>query len=215
MRLWKTLLPGDLTNSMRELAVVPAMARILLILVVALVAAPEPVSAKGKRKGGCFSGSPVVASTAYLRLWKYAANLVVWDGESQIPSTTYGRCTVDDAIIRDPKGKMIARLHCGIEVTARGMVDHLGVSVGAKGSEVLERSQKGELLCSSYTGGSRCFLSEEEDPAAMDAGSAFGTTASYIVGRSLPDGEALRGEEAALFFAPQRIKSFTMLMSCH
>jgi hypothetical protein len=188
------------------------MTRILLILVVALVLPPESASAKGKRKGGCFSGPPVVASTAYLRLWKYAANL--WDSENAIPSTTYGRCTVDDATIRDPKGKTIARLHCGIEVTARGMVDHLGISVGAKGSEVLQRSQKGELLCSSYTGGSRCYLSEE-DSAATDAGSAFGSTASYIVGRSLPDGEALRGEEAAIFFAPQRIKSFTMLMSCH
>lgn len=186
------------------------MYRILLIplFVAALVMTLGPQIASAKPATGCFPGPPSIASTVYQQLWKYSSSMDAWDGSGPLPSTTYGSCNVKDSKIYDARGKTIAHLHCGLEVNAKGIVDHLGLSVGDKGKSVLDRNiENGEVACISYFGGSRCNVEPQFDHDEP--------IATYIVAQRLPEGEILRGKKARAFFGRQRIKSFTMTMNCH
>lgn len=103
----------------------------------------------------------------------------------------------------------MAQLNCGIEVMRRGLVDHLGLQVGATGKQVIERTHAlgGGLVCTPWGQGVGCFFEpagQEEQPIAR-----------YLVPKSLPSGAVLRGEAAERFFARQRIRSFHMTVYCH
>lgn len=165
-----------------------------------------PASA-GKRST-CFDGPPLVAGNVWYHLRHFSASQDFWDGESPLPEGRYGRCAVKGGMLFDPRGRRLAKLHCGIEVERRGLIDHLGLEVGALGKQVIERTrpENEELVCTGYTGGSRCYYHSDRghEPPAR-----------YIVGRTLAGGAVLRGKAAERFFRDQRIKTIFVTMSCH
>ena len=175
--------------------------RLLLALFVLSAAAPASAAP-------CFDGPPLVAGHVWYHLRHFAASQDFWDGKSPLPETTYGRCKVKDATLFDSRGRRLAKLHCGIEVERRGLTDHLNLEVGAPGRWVIERTrpENEELVCTGYTGGSRCWY-------RADSGAE--PQARYTVARELEDGKVLRGKAAERFFAGQRITRIWVTLSCH
>ena len=165
--------------------------------------------ASADKRSSCYDGPPLVAANVSYHLRAYSASMDFWDGKSPLPKTTYGRCKVREATLFDPRGRRLAKLHCGMTVERKGLTDHLGLEVGALGKQVLERSrpQKHETFsCTSYTGGSRCWYqsSRGHEPRT-----------SYILRRKLKRSVALKGADAERFFRGQRIAKIFVTGNCH
>src|SRR5262245_22054906 len=65
------------------------------------------------------------------------------------PSGRYGSCTVANGQVRDADGTLVAELTCGITAHVRGITDHLGFEVGARGVDVAAAypNAKLRILC--------------------------------------------------------------------
>lgn len=183
------------------------MARTIAAL---LTLAALPAAAAADSSSTCFDGPPLVASTVLAHLERYSKSVAYWDGKTPLPRTTYGRCKVKDATLLDPKGRRIARLHCGMTIERRGLVDHLGLQVGDSGARVIERSRPApgdRMICTGYTGGSRCgYVAKNGDELRPG---------SYIVERELADGVQLTGAKAEAFLRGQRIDRLFITGGCH
>jgi hypothetical protein len=178
------------------------LAALALILCTAAPAAAD-------KRSSCFDGPPLVAGNVWSHLSSFSASQNFWDGESPLPKTTYGRCEVREATLFDPRGRRLARLHCGIVVERSGLIGPLGLEVGAFGKRVIERTRPEKdqrLVCTAYTGGSRCGY---YDKSGADPPS------TYIVKRRLRDGVRLEGAAAERFFRGQRIDKIFVTIGCH
>lgn len=171
-------------------------------------AAPEPDAATGPGGAPCFDGPPLVASTVYRDLERYSSSPDFWDGRSPMPRRQYGSCTVEEAVIRRADGREVAQLTCGIRVQEPGLLDHLGLQVGAPGRQVIERSPKAadRLVCVAAGDRGHCWVRPQ-----YDAGEPV---ARYTV-LGAPESELLEGAAAVDYFAPRAIESFRMTIYCH
>lgn len=132
----------------------------------------------------------------------------MWDGTSPVPSGRYGTCAVSDGVIRDRTGAEVAQLGCGILVQRPGIVDHVGIAVGASGQQVIDRHAAAEqrIRCIGAGERTRCWFGEDD--------AAGEPIASYWVAGALP-AMLLDGRPALEFFAPRTITSFLMTIYCH
>jgi hypothetical protein len=116
---------------------------------------------------------------------------------------------VAKGVVTSADGRAVAQLNCGILVEAPGLVDHVGLQVGASARQVIDRHRDPEqrLTCVGGAGGeTQCWF---RPPADHDE-----PIARYTV-RATPPQPVLEGREAVAFFAAQTILRFSLTMYCH
>jgi hypothetical protein len=111
--------------------------------------------------------------------------------------------------VRTADGVEVAQLHCGIEIKAPGLVDHLGLQVGAPASDAVAghpHAQERIICADDEPGRTRCWFEARDDQ---------GELAHYVVEGSLNSEEVWRGARALAFFRTRRIVQMTVRMWCH
>jgi hypothetical protein len=170
-------------------------------------ASPAPV-ARPMVRAPCFPDRPIlVASHVFRDLEEYALEFgQVRPGHQH---GRYGECTVDDGRVRTPGGVEVAELHCGIQVKAPGLVDHLGLQIGATAEEVLAghpRAAERILCAEDGPGRTRCWFEEVDDLPDLT---------HYIVDGVIGGDNVSRGAPALAFFRTRRIVEMQVRMYCH
>jgi hypothetical protein len=166
--------------------------------------APAPVSTTP-----CFPGPPLLASNMYTALEKYAWSLYLGEDEPAPPPTTYGTCKVDRNIVSSADGKPVAELGCGVRVLSPGIQDDLGLQLGARGQDVLDRKPKPVRPLTCMANGPdqvRCMFARAED---SDTDSTW-----YVVAGTLSE-DVLTGAAATRYFATRPVVEIEVSMWCH
>jgi hypothetical protein len=158
-------------------------------------AAPEPATPAPAATAAapCFpEGPPLDARTIYERLERHAMGGY---GVDAPPPERFGTCTITDHVLRDAAGAPVAELTCGVRILTRGIRDDLGLELGARGQDVLDRARgQTRFFCTSnIPGQARCSF-ERGDENDLD-----GT--SYVVDGDVAD--VLIGADAETFFGPE------------
>jgi hypothetical protein len=173
-------------------------------------AAPAPPAAPASISSTpCFPGPPLVAGAMYEALEKYAWSLYLSENEPAPPPTTYGTCKVERNVVSAADGKVIAELGCGVRVLSPGILDDLGLQLGARGQDVLDRKRKPVRPLTCMANGPdqvRCTFERELD---SDTNSTW-----YAVGGALAE-DVLTGDAATTYFAPRSIVEIDVSMWCH
>ena len=170
-----------------------------------MVAAPGPVASTTP----CFPGPPLVATDIYKALEKYAWSLYLSEDEPAPPPTTYGTCKVDKNRVTSADGKLVAELGCGVRVLAPGILDDLGLQLGARGQDVLDRKPKPAHPMTCTANGPdqvRCMFGRGEDE---DTDSTW-----YVVAGALAE-DVLTGAAASTYFAARPIVEIEVSVWCH
>lgn len=135
---------------------------------------------------------------------------------------TWGTCTANRGIIRDPDGSLVARLGCGLVIKRSGLVNELGIEVGMRGEQVLEAYGDGpssRLACmSTYEPRRRrtyCWIAVESVDDQRTT-----STWGYTVWGRLPTSEVdtggtVIGEKALAFFRTRTVLEMTSRGNCH
>lgn len=176
--------------------------------------APEPgkpLRAEPAMPTPCFRGDPPLEATKmYTRLEPFAMSLYA-DPTERAPKGSYGTCTVEKNVVRDEHGRLVAELGCGVRVVVPGIVDEVGVEIGALGQDVLDRKPRpltGVVCHSNGPEQTRCGF---ERPEGSDT-----DPSSYVVAGELPAGvEVLTGDAARAFFAERQIVELHVSLWCH
>lgn len=160
----------------------------------------------------CFPGPPLAALDVYHRLEKYAWSLYASaeDEERVPPATTFGSCTVDRNVVRAADGTVVAELGCGVRVLSRGILDDLGLQLGAHGQDVLDRKPKPvpPLVCTANGPSQvRCHFERPED---SDTDASW-----YVLAGSLGDADVLEGERAVRWFSTATVVEIEVSVWCH
>jgi hypothetical protein len=156
----------------------------------------------------CFGGAPLPATKMWRDLEKYSWSLYAGE-ESAPPKGTYGSCTVERNIVRDRSGAVVAELGCGVRVLQRGILDDLGLQIGATGQEVLDRKRRPvpPLTCTANGPDQvRCSFGRDPD---TDHDASW-----YVVAGTL-DKEVITADEARSYFARRQIVEVDVSIWCH
>jgi hypothetical protein len=157
----------------------------------------------------CFPGPPLVATDIYKALEKYAWSLYASADDPAPPPTTYGSCKVDKNIVSSADGKVVAELGCGVRILWRGIRDDLGLELGARGQDVLDRKPKPVHPMTCTANGPdqvRCMFGRGEDE---DLDSTM-----YVVAGTLTE-DVLTGPAASTYFAARPIVEIEVSVWCH
>ncbi|MEO7097108.1 MAG: hypothetical protein ABI175_27860 [Polyangiales bacterium] len=157
----------------------------------------------------CFPGPPLVATEMFKTLEKYAWSLYLGPDEAAPPPTTYGSCTVNRNIITSAAGRTVAELGCGVRVLSPGIVDELGLQLGARGQDVLDRKAKPVPALSCMANGPdqvRCMFERRDD---KDTDETW-----YVVAGTLSE-DVLTGPAARRYFATRSIVEMEVSVWCH
>jgi len=149
----------------------------------------------------CFPAGPALDAVAlhqqFERYWKFV-------NPSPPPPTRLGACQVQAGEwageLRAADGTLLAEISCGVRILVPGIRDELGLEVGGRGQDVLDRkpAPQTELLClGNGPDQLRCEFARRDD-SDVD-----GT--SYVIAGTLGD-DVLRGEAAR-----QRLAAATLL----
>lgn len=157
----------------------------------------------------CISGSPLAAKDLHARLEPYAWSLYLRDDEPGPPPTTFGTCKVVRNKVSAADGTPVAELGCGVRILVPGIVDELGLQVGARGQDVLDRQPKPLRPMTCMANGAdqvRCMFArgENEDTDAT----------WYVVAGSLSE-DVLTGRAARSYFAARRVVEIEFSVWCH
>jgi hypothetical protein len=132
-----------------------------------------------------------------------------------------GSCTIAGSVLRDADGAAIATVDCALTTTVPGIVDDVGLGVGARGDLVLARNpgpvDRFACLPENSVGDdadrsqlwTRCWMAVDDDGDRRF---------EYLVAGApppVPEGEILRGEPARAFFAARTVIAFRVLGDCH
>jgi hypothetical protein len=94
---------------------------------------------------------------------------------------------------------LIAELGCGVRVVVPGIVDDLGLQVGARGQDVLDRKKQPLAAIACFANGpNRVRCTFARDPDMQNSAS------SYVVAGKLGK-DVLTGDAAKKFFAARRL----------
>ena len=156
----------------------------------------------------CFPGPPLVASTVFSHVDKFGTGMHVYDGKMPLPNGHYGSCSIKKGALWSANDELVAHINCGLSVKSPGLVDHLGLGIGARGSDVVAREQHGvkRFICVNQDAKSLCWFiskTQNEEPWVK-----------YTVAAKLP-AQSLRGKAAATFFAKHTVSAFHVTMYCH
>lgn len=157
----------------------------------------------------CFPGPPLVAADMFKALEKYAWSLYLGPDEPAPPPTTYGSCKVDRNRVTSADGKLVAELGCGVRVLSPGILDDLGLQLGAHGQDVLDRKPKPVRPMTCMANGPdqvRCMFERGEDED---------TDASWYVVAGSFAGDVLTGPAASAYFAARPIVEIEVSVWCH
>lgn len=159
---------------------------------------------------------PLDAEQVFHQLEQYSAYDHAWR-DDETPSGTFGTCTIDRGVIRDRAGVEIAELHCGITVKAPGWIDHLGLQVGARGQDVIDRERAhGDLVCvSDGPERSRCWFSGAGDDEQLTEADQYTVDGDVMAAAGAGDASEVTGAPALAFFAPRTIVELTRRVYCH
>jgi len=156
----------------------------------------------------CFRERRVlIAEQMYRDLEAYATMF----GEAPTANGRYGSCAVGGGVVTDRGGNQVAELHCGIRVMGGAIVDHLGLEIGARASDVVEGYARAEqrLVCTQNgEQRTRCWFNDPDDSEQHEP------RAHYVVDGQLPE-PAVSGAPAIAFLADKHVVEFTMRMWCH
>jgi hypothetical protein len=170
-------------------------------------AATEPAAPAAAPKPPCFpDGPPLEASALYQQLERHAMSFM--QPESAPPPEAFGTCKVSGTMVRAADGTPVAELGCGVRILTRGIRDDLGLELGARGQDVIDRTPapRPRMFCTANgPGQARCGLerTEEDD---LD-----GT--AYVVAGDVDD--VLVGADAEAFFGPKTIIEIHTSVWCH
>jgi hypothetical protein len=186
------------------------------LLVVALAAcghaappAPSPPIPAVATDNPCFAGKPPIkASEMYTALEKYAWSLYQSEAEPPPPPTTYGSCKVDRNKVTSADGALVAELGCGVRVVKRGIVDGLGLQLGARGQDVIDRKRATTPL-SCFANGPDTVRCRWERADGSDTDDDW-----YVVAGSLGE-DPLTGEPALAYFRSRTIVELDVSVWCH
>jgi hypothetical protein len=101
--------------------------------------AAPPTAAPTAGANPCFDGAPpLVAGELHGRLEKHTWS---WsqDGDEVPPPERLGTCTAHRGKLVTADGTVVAELGCGVQIFTRGIRDDLGLEIGARGADVIER----------------------------------------------------------------------------
>ena len=174
------------------------------------MAATEPARAPAPAGPPCFpDGPPLDGRAVYERLQRHAMAAFGPEDEAP-PPEPFGTCTVTRGILRAADGTAVGELGCGLRILVPGIRDDLGLELGARGQDVLDRrpAPRTRLVChGNGPGQARCNF-ERADDADLD-----GT--AYVVAVDGDLAEPLVGPAAEAFFAPRRLVEIQLSVWCH
>jgi hypothetical protein len=159
----------------------------------------------------CFANKPaIVAAEMWKTLEKYSWSVYLSEEEQAPPPTTFGSCKVERNKVTS-NGTLVAELGCGVRVLSRGILDDLGLQIGARGQDVLDRKPKpvpGLACMANGPDQVRCHFDRAED-SDLDA-------SWYVVSGKLgKDDDALTGNAAREFFASRTLIELDVSIWCH
>jgi len=156
----------------------------------------------------CFPDGPALrASAIYEKLETFSWSLYAAAGDIK-PHGTFGSCTVAGNIVTDADGSTVAELGCGVRILTTGIVDDLGLEIGATGQDVLDRKPRPQQPLTCFPNGAdqtRCMFDRPPDH------DTDGTM--YVVTGSLD--EPITGAKAAKHFASRTIVEIHTSVWCH
>lgn len=170
---------------------------------------PAPPVPTAATENPCFAHQPPIKATAmHEALEKYAWSLYLSEDEPAPPPTTYGTCTVDRNKVTAANGTPVAELGCGVRVLTRGIVDDLGLQIGATGTDVISRKHATTALTCFPNGieSSRCRFERAEE---NDTDDDFYVVAGYV------GDEPVTGDAALAFFRSKTILEVDVSVWCH
>lgn len=157
----------------------------------------------------CVPGPPLVALDMYKQLEKYAWSLYLSADEEAPAPTTFGSCTVNKNVVRAADGTVVAELGCGVRVLSPGIVDDLGLQLGARGQDVLDRKPKPvqPLVCTANGPDQvRCHFERAADSD---------TDASWYVMAGRIGDDVLTGDAATRWFSTATVVEIEVSVWCH
>lgn len=186
---------------------------------------PKPIAKPaGDANTPCFAGQPALkAGDIYKELEKHSSAWYI-GSDDWPPARTYGTCTVDRGKVHEADGSLVAEISCGVRVARRGIVDDLGLQIGARGSEVIERKERGiswarmtPMRCvSNGPGQVRCSFDQPEgtntDPNSYVVAGEIGELGKFD---EMSEMVVLTGEAAITFFKEREIVEMLVSMWCH
>lgn len=155
------------------------------------------------RRAPCFAHRDVLVGA---EVWRDLQPYAISMSSETPPSGRYGTCTIADGQLRDARGTLIAELHCGITVYVRGIIDHLGYEIGARGADIAAEYATAPTIC--WADGdkhTRCWFETGEETSHY---TFAGTPA-------MPEHGPLRDPDARGFVTSRTVARFTVRMSCH
>ncbi len=171
----------------------------------------RPNAAIQPTENPCFpTATPIRAIDMWHTLEKYSWSVYLQEGEPTPPPTTYGSCNVNLNKVTAADGHLVAELGCGVRVLGRGIVDPMGLQIGAAGKDVLDRwPHRGQPLTCMANGPDQVRCRFDLSEAAGDDEHSY-----FVVAGSL--GEAvLTGEAAVAYFAPRPLVELDVSVWCH
>lgn len=177
------------------------------------VAEPEPAVAVPVAGGApCFPGPPLVATTVHQQLERFSASIGNWDGRAPLPRGRFGDCRVVDGKVIDAAGDVVAELGCGIGVWQPGIVDDLGLQIGAAGADILAREPNAAARLV-------CMIGARTDCWFRDPDDNGEPRATYTLTDPLPAPEgspvSVQGADAVAVLRARRVERFHMTVYCH
>ncbi len=157
----------------------------------------------------CVPGPPLRAVDIYRTLEKYAWSLYLREDEPAPPPTTYGSCRVDKNVVSAADGTVVAELGCGVRVLVPGIVDGLGLQVGARGQDVLDRAPAPERSLTCVANGPAQVRCNFERGPDQDTDSDW-----YVVAGAL-DTDVLTGAAARAYVASRELVEIEVSVWCH
>ena len=157
----------------------------------------------------CFpeATAPLEAIDVYRRLEAHSWALYGPE-EDAPPPEAFGTCTVTGGRIVAADGTPVGELGCGLRILVPGIRDDVGLELGARGQDVLDRSP-GHPPLTCFPNGpdqARCRFDRAED---TDTDST-----TYVVAGALGE-DVLAGDAALAFFAPRPVVEIGFSVWCH
>jgi hypothetical protein len=186
--------------------------RVMAILLLASCGGPPPAVAPVPPPpitAPCFPDKPaIVATEMWKTLEKYSWSVYLREDEPPPPPTTYGTCKVERNKVTAPDGSLVAELACGVRVLKRGIRDELGLEIGARGQDLLDRKGKAlRLVClANGLDRARCRF-DRDDGNDIDA-------TDYVVAGAIGSAP-LTGNTARAFFASRTVVELHVNVWCH
>ena len=136
------------------------------------------------------------------------SSLAVLRGEQAAPTRMYGTCRVANGEVRDSAERLVAKLHCGIELFVPGIHDPAGLEVGLMGARVIAAHEAGAdtLVCVGGRKSTECRF--------RDVGQKVAPRMRYRV-MGVPTDAVVTGTQAVAFFRDRRIAGIFVTVDCH